>query len=548
MNDALIDLCSMNLDLSLIATVQDGANAVKEYLSKVYIPSDSQVIMGFYKKIYASCRMIKSGKRNEVAKITKLVNKLTIGNEDVDEPMVIYSVDPSNSENHLLTVRIPDIPAENDGHQENLAHYLNFAMKMIGVKYENLRIVKDSKVGTECQLPTTINKFMTSMIGACSSSKGYFAGEVYRFATGFEANLYEILGAMRILRINGDEVRRRPNRGKEVLPLTTFEDLREMFNTKSGLSAQNLPAYGVKLVKAVLSFTVKPHMKTIPTTMIYAVKGRNKVATTDGVLAKLGYVPIIPNMNKVKMVLFTSVEVEEDLGSASNKDSKATNSSVDEEAKMAAVDVDAAVAALVEVSTKAKPTPKPKVAKKRVFKVVKYDFEKKKDLEISHPEFRVGTTFVLPLLNQNDLSKANKVLTYGNFTIKDKRALGYFKSKSEIVDAMNTAYATLIAVDDKKSKATAEHYQNARNHLMHLCNKEIYTDASGTKYDGIKEIPLPLRESLSKTLHRDITKKRVYASDDESESEDMQAESSACAGDGKAVEPPGASAKKARAS
>jgi len=292
------------------------------------------------------------------------------------------------------------------------------------------------------------------MIGAFDHSLGLYAGEEYSFPSGFKGNLVEILGAIRILRLNLDVVRKRPQPSGKNAPrvhTTSIGDLQDLFNEKFGLKRSDLPPWAISSLKAILSESTKSNQVFFPGGVIHAVRVRNTVRTADGVLAKLGYVPVVPQDQKLREVLLTRTCEKEDKDKAKY------------------------IALVPDSEWKAN--------------------------GCSFVELRTAVTLSLGKYNPKVDKGPKDQVEVESLASITKETRSYYKEHADTVDALNYAYAVKISLKDKRSKSKPSHYEEARNRLLNSTSNRPFKDALGNTYLRFQDTPDQIRSYLEKKYH-----------------------------------------------
>jgi hypothetical protein len=345
-----------------------------------------------------------------------------------------------------LVVKIPNIPHESEGSKQNLAHMLEFACKVLAVDLEQVRLIREPLFGTEIHIPVPISRLYQNMIQSVQSSQGDFSGEPISTNKGFKGNLVEMLAAMKILRSYGGLIRKLPKiRGDSFA--TTIEDLREMFNTRSGLSAP-MASYTKSFTTAVLAQLVKFNNDMFPAGWIHSVKVRNSVSSKEGLIPKLGYCFKVPSTQKLKEVIFTSYVKDQE-------------------------------------SSKEWLNP--------------FDILKTPE-GISYQAFRTAIVLSLPKIDPQSDKSLKDQLASPPTVRREPVVIDYFEKKSSIVEALNTAYSIKTAISRKGGKARPLHFLYARNRVLALSANTQFMDASGKIYQKFSDIPLNIREFFQKTF------------------------------------------------
>jgi hypothetical protein len=405
-----------------------------------------------------------NGDNLNVASITERLRCITVSNTTRKGFKILTKI--KSGDGHIVTIRIPDFDYGNVGQADNLIHMFKFIGLMLKVDPSQIKVVKDESLGRDFTLPTAINSLTTNMMASVESASGDYPGAAFVFKGGFKANLVEILAAIRLLRRQGSRLKRRPRLrlrdGKFAESIVVNQDiLKTTFNEKAGLKAAVASSYTGLLVRAVLAELTKVTNSDFPGRWVSTLKDTNDVTTNSGVLAKLGYVPIVADVHKLINVLNTKVIRTLDKTTVTNS-------------VMAA-----------------------------------YDFSKGE--EYSYQEFRTAVCVSLPFIAPASQIEMQKQIIEP-MKVDDINILRSFQRDSEIVDAINLAYAIKQAVLSKSNKtATVTHFYNAREHLLGLTANRSFYDNSGNSYQKYKDIPAHVRGFFEKQYHK---KDSVAAADE----------------------------------
>jgi hypothetical protein len=355
-----------------------------------------------------------------------------------------------------LSVRCPDFDQNNNGQVDNLAHLFRFAMCMLGLNENQIRLVSDPTLGREILLPAKLVQVISGINQSSKTSKGNFAGDVYKYKSGIKANLVETLGAIRLLRTHIAQVKKKPGIRKKdgslvQFPSTTLEDLKAQFNLAAGLTDPACPRYAKTFVLSILAECVKPTNSSFPGGFIHALKERNGVKNSEGVLTLMGHVSKAPSVFKIKQIFAHKVD----------KDLKSVNY---------------------------------------------YQFDDKDNPEeVSFSEFRAAACLTLPFISPTSEKPMKEQISESPFTTKSSEVLEYFTSNSDLTDSANLAHAVLTAVKNARNKtALPKHFLNAKQTLVAKFKQPVWRDRDGNTYHHFKEIPRNIREFLGKTYHKSI--------------------------------------------
>jgi hypothetical protein len=219
----------------------------------------------------------------------------------------------------FLTVSIPALGDKDEAGTQSLAHLLQFARCMLGVPLTSLKVRKDNELGSKVMLPTQINKGLDALTLAALSPKGSFAGTRHKFENGFEANLPECIGALRMLNDNSVYLRRKappkqsPEKKSPAPGPVTAQDLREAILMLGGFKAPNLQnTYGVQVVKWVFNTMSSTACRNFPGGFKYSVKASNQCKSNQALFSKMGYDMIVPIGAALISVFSTGVRMDKD--------------------------------------------------------------------------------------------------------------------------------------------------------------------------------------------------------------------------------------------
>jgi hypothetical protein len=379
------------------------------------------------------------------------------------------------------TVRIPDILDNNTSGLDNLGVLLQLAMCLLGLKKDQIHIVRDPSLGNNITLPSKIHEMATSIVASSKTSKGLFAGEVMRYKTGMIANLVETLAAIKLLRARTGCLKAKPPvRNKDGtyvrVPRLTLEDLKDQMNQALGLKAPNVSPYVNKIVRSILAECVKPRNQHFPGGFIHALKERNKIRSTDGLWNLMGLVPVSVSGYKVQNVFMHKIVHD-------------TN--------------------------------------KNPYDVLPMDFERESEPDqLTYQEFRAATKLLCPLIDPSSTKPMKEQISKDPFDICNVHIQDAYKVLEEPVDKLNLAYSILAAYRSKKNEtARPVHLLHAKAMVANACIKLPYIDGAGNHYADFKELPNVIRKFFGKLFHKRVEgKKRLASSQDAMDEEVAQIE------------------------
>jgi hypothetical protein len=249
------------------------------------------------------------------------------------------------------------------------------------------------------------------------------------------------------------------------MPYVHQEVLRATFSEKSGIKGISDSTWAKRIFLAALSELVKVNFTGFPGQWIHSAKVKNGVKTTDGLLAKLGYVPIGISHHKLIDVLSHTVGRRD--GRPSGDDQ-----TKEEAGRFGPILPEESSGEIRALNTKGDPPE-----------------------EMGFQEYRTAVVLTLPYLSSRDPDLKGKLCD--PLKIESSRILLALNQHKETVDAMNLAFAVKSAVSSKENKtARPVHFKNARGHLARLSANKDFSDRDGITYHTYKEIPDRLRKFL----------------------------------------------------
>jgi hypothetical protein len=111
--------------------------------------------------------------------------------------------------------------------------------------------------------------------------------------------------------------------------------------------------------------------------------------------------------------------------------------------------------------------------------------------QLSYTEFRACVAMQLPKLRSNPPVSMDTTERRDVLNPRDETVLATFGNpkRASCVDALNLAYANLVALRNPKSKATAELYLSARNAWLNSSHGVPMVDADGHEFASFNEVP-----------------------------------------------------------
>jgi hypothetical protein len=373
-----------------------------------------------------------------------------------------------------IVVRLPSFDEKNEGQLRNLVKILKWVLATLGYKENQLYKITDDKLGKTVALPAKIERMMDLFIFSFHSPVSTL--ERIDFGQGkLKANLVELIAALRVLKLHNHLIRK--SRRDDTI---TQQMLRETFNVRAGLKETGTDPWLINLVKGVLAELTKV-TQPFPGSWIHTIRDANKVKSNIGLLGIMGWVPRVANPTKIQHILLSKTREEETTVAPKQLKSKA----------------------VIGTGTKTKST-------------VLYRVDDANTPEgITHREFRLGASMLLPFLNPKSNKSIKDQLSVDPLSIRKSHIVDFYNQNQLIVDACNLAYANRVASERKDSKATPRTFSASRGRAVTLSKDVAFMDYQGIYYPRWIDVPDNIREGLQKLLHRKV--REDDSSDDEAE-------------------------------
>jgi hypothetical protein len=372
-----------------------------------------------------------------------------------------------------ITIRVPCVGAKDQSAVTNLANLFRLGSLMLGIKKEEVRVHQDASLGSACHLTQAQNKMIDSLVAAIQSSRGLFAGETHKFKNGCEANLIEAMALLRVLQTKSNFMRQKPQKKvisgprPPALNPVVSNDLRDLIYDKLGFKTNSVLSYGGLFLKWLINTACSVHCKSFPGSFMFAAKVRNNTKSTEGLLVRMGYVPLAPSGTSLVSVIMTKTKSDE-------KDPKPV---------------------LIEANEKEFPE------------------------GISFREFRTALVLALPKLSIGDERPMKAQLNTDDINIQTRETLVVYKNPriAQCVDELARAYGCKLALKIKDSKATARHFVSQRNALINSSANLPLFDARGNEYKTERDVPEQMLRYVAKTFNYKLKEKRPAEEKRESE-------------------------------
>jgi len=353
-------------------------------------------------------------------------------------------------------VRIPEYDTKDDVQNKILEKYLSWGITMLGYKPDDIKVIRDSRLGQGLALPVKLEKSLDRLMISMSSLAEEPEG--YKFRTGIVANLPETIALLKVIRENSLKVRRQEKAKK---PLTS-QIVRDNIDVRMSLKDRNTPAWGKTFTKLVLNEMTRPATQRMPGEWLHSLKARNKKSSKAGILALCGYTPKAVPYTKVQFLLKDRITSEVITDQKKNK------------------------------SEQSKSSP-PRLVMKNINKD---NFPEGRTFK----EYRFALTSAMPYIDPKSSKKIRDQVLCDPMDLKAFHAGVFFNKNRRFANAINLAYATKATLNSKGSKSTLKGLENNLQRCLRLSAHVPYEDAAGQTYERLSDIPKEIRDAIAKSI------------------------------------------------
>jgi hypothetical protein len=457
LEDALVDLLATGLKDNPVSSIQDARKYVESHVNTLIEVSTALVVSGALNRIATKLLIFSLGKpAPQEGALSKLVKATKLNERSSTALVHLYSVE---AEIKIYFV-VPDLQSGDTLSKRSLELLLTLAHYCLGVPVNSMYLVVDKGLGTEFRMDSSIIKLLEDLSSSAASPSGAYAGNVFK--TGdYQCNLPTILASIHLLTLKSSYLRKRSPRKGEKLSFVSSSELRNLFNTRSGLNDKS-SAYTTTVVKQLLQVITSVQNKRFPGGWIRSNRLMNNVKTDIGLVYKLGYTEKLPYNHKLQSVIFNDI--------VTGPDGR---------------------------------------------KKVRSKFDEKSFKALSFIEFRLGTVLTSPRLDTASNDSFDKQIKFEPMTTKSSGSLEAFNDSKyhKAIDTLNRAHALLVTIPKSTSKTNATHYEIARNELLHLSDKVPIKDYKGSTYSNLSDLPKPVYDYCCRLYRFNKSKRNVESMD-----------------------------------
>jgi len=474
--DILLDYLISCTDSNTVDTLLDARAFVQSHLKSQIELSEDIKIMSTVTRLSVKLIMFNSGNavinNDRLKSLIRSAKKADLSSS----PLVILVKEEGHS---TLVVRVPGFDISDETTAKSVALLLNLAMAVHGIQDKHLEIVIDHDIAKneKLALSKTISNLVNGLISSSQLPKGFYAGEDIKFSSGYVCTLPGLLSSMRLLNWKKEYLRRKKRLPEGASPVT-YHDLLESFNVHSGLKSEEQKGWPVDFIKAILNSCIKHSNTGFPSGWIYQNRVKNRASSDFAVLHALGWVEKVASKSKLLEVLFTTVDEDDTVGED---------------------------------------------GKRRVVKRTVVNISKDKR-QMSLPEFRTGVSMLLPRIDCSSDLTVKEQIKEDPLSITKVSTLTFSMEPSmvEAVDILNDAHLFRVSIKNPKSKTQPVHYQAKRQQLLSKSAHLKLTDASGTEFKSIFDIPSEKLKDFSVIFPYKIKPRRVTVVDTQPQENDVE--------------------------
>jgi len=344
---------------------------------------------------------------------------------------------------------IPNIANKTDDVKNNIAVYVNLAMSLLGFNDNQLTLAVAKEEHT-VPLPAMVNNAITKMIASLRSPTGRAGFTTKKWENGLKTDLPAAIACQRTLIVNMPFIR------KSSKKCINLEMLRDYIDECFGLKTHGLSPVVKAYIRNIINLMCVAHNKYFPGNFMKSAKDYNNVKKSEGLLAKMGYVPLKPNVHKVITVATADISVE-------NKGDKD-----------------------------------------------KYVLTNPKTREpLAHDKhFQAAARLLLPMISKSRPSAISKEFN-SHFRELSQSSVTFYKNNVESVKLLNKAYAFVTSQKSKKSKTTLAHVASARGEYARKVLRDIpdLVNSDGQIVQNYMDVPAKLRHTIERMTSRRTSQK-----------------------------------------
>jgi hypothetical protein len=371
-----------------------------------------------------------------VNELTEAFNSFKVASKEKDPPIKVVEIIAD-----VLYFRIPDVTQKSAEMKQHLAHYLFFAKVVLMKSDQQCRIVIDKDtLGDICHMTVKTKNALDEIIASARSSTGLVGGRTFKFESGLKGPASSLISAIRLFNKNSSVYKKLHKKP------TTLQVLKDSLNNFFGLKEPGVSSFAQLFVKQTLALATRPN-NALPAPFGLALKSENNAKTDEGLMARLGYVRINVDVNKVVKVSRLTYTVGEN-GKISD---------------------------IGQSSTEKKDLP--------------HDKHFHAAVKILLPYVYKGTESMKSQLNKSDT----------DLSINSRE---FYLRHSKQVDSYGAAYAFYSAHMKNKKKTKAASVIAAATKAANDCSDVGYINKKGTEYTSYMDLKLAYRRFFENLLGR----------------------------------------------
>jgi len=353
-----------------------------------------------------------------------------------------------------LYIRIPDVREKSDQVKTQLASYIYFAKILLNKSDQNTKILIDKEnLGDVCALSLHTKLTMEQFIASARSVTGYTGARSQKFESGLIATPQSLLVAMRVLNKHAGMYKKYHKRP------TTLQLMKDCLDASFGLKDPGVSKFAVLFIKQTLALATRANAR-LPSTYGNVLRRDNNCKSDESILAKLGYVRVNADPNKV--IKITKLKY-----------------TVGDKGKVKEIHL--------------LPSNSEGVAQDKIF----------------HSAVKMLLPYLQKTSGETHKSQLNKCDL--DLSIDSRK---FYLDHAKSVDSFHRAYAFFSAHQRDKKKTSAGAVIAAVTKAANDSVNLPYVTRSGTKYDSYMELKYSYRQFLEKLLGRKASPAKRKADDD----------------------------------
>jgi len=443
LSKAVLEDFVIDRDLTLFQDEKSVLDSVSDYVRSAIQGSSLHIDAIVRDVAQAVVSILNSHPTQSLGALTEALKKFKVSVQKAESRKKLVTLLELSPSDRRLYLTVPDLQNASEEVKDHLALYIHFISVMLQINQDKVNLCIDPELGTTCSLPVKTRNAIGELLSAARSPTGNVGSGLLKLEN-IQCPLAGALAYLRTLTAY------KPFVSKLTKKVVTIEMIRMAIDQAVGIQSET--AWYVKdYLRQTFNLMTSTTSSPFPASFYKVAKDLAGVKTSEGLLYKMGYQPLLPSVSKIVAVTTHTF---------SGDGSK-------------------------ESPIKLEPPPK----------------------ECTLPQdkaYQAAVKILLPLCNVGD-KKVLKQLKSSWTDVSDENLKFYKEHKAEVKE-YNTPYAYLASmISKKKSKKTKPvHFVNEIGKVTRsICSKITeYKTRDGQAFSSYMELPIAYRRAFEQLLKR----------------------------------------------